>query len=55
LPEGTLAVLFTSSRSTIRRAIDHTRQLLDQHGAMIEPATPTVLLADLITKIKTTS
>jgi transposase len=55
LPQDTLAVLFTSSRSTIRRAIDRTRQLLDQHGTTIEPAPLPVPLAELITKIKTSS
>ena len=52
LPEDVLTELFTSSRSTIRRTITQIRQLLDQHGTTIEPATLTVPLTDLITKIK---
>jgi hypothetical protein len=39
LPEDTLAHLFRTSRTTIRRAITETRHLLDQHGCVIEPAT----------------
>jgi len=39
LPEDTLAHLFGTSRTTIRRALTETRQLLDQHGHRIEPAT----------------
>jgi hypothetical protein len=45
-------VLFASSRGTIRRTITQTRQLLDQHGTTIEPATLPVPLAALIAKIK---
>jgi hypothetical protein len=55
LPEHTLAELFTSSRSTIRRTITQTRQLLHQHGTTIEPATLPVPLTDLINKIKSAS
>lgn len=55
LPADTLAVLFSSSRSTIRRAISHTRPLLDQHGTVIEPASPPIPLTQLISKIKTAS
>ena len=39
LPDDTLARLFGTSRSTIRRALTQTRQLLDQHGLVIQPAT----------------
>jgi transposase len=38
LPDDTLACLFGTSRSTIRRALAQTRQLLDQHGLVIAPA-----------------
>jgi transposase len=38
LPDDTLACLFGTSRSTIRRALAQTRQLLDQHGLVIRPA-----------------
>ena len=55
LPADTLAVLFSSSRSTIRRAISHARPLLDQHGTVITPANPPVPLTHLISKIKTAS
>jgi hypothetical protein len=39
LPEDTLAHLLGTSRSTIRRALTEIRDLLDQHGHHIEPAT----------------
>ena len=39
LPDDTLAHLFGTSRSTMRRALDETRHLLDQHGHRIEPVT----------------
>ena len=39
LPEYTLARLFRTSRTTIRRALTQTRHLLDQHGYVIEPVT----------------
>jgi hypothetical protein len=39
LPDDTLAHLFGTSRSTIRRALTETRHLLDQHGHRIEPVT----------------
>jgi transposase len=39
LPEDTLAHLFGTSRTTIRRALTETRHLLDQHGHRIEPVT----------------
>jgi hypothetical protein len=39
LPEDTLARLFRTSRTTIRRALAETRHLLDQHGYVIEPVT----------------
>ncbi len=39
LPEDTLAHLFSTSRTTIRRALTETRHLLDQHGHRIEPVT----------------
>ena len=55
LPEDVLTELFTSSRSTVRRVITQTRQLLDQHGATIEPVTLSVPLTDLINKIKSAS
>jgi transposase len=35
LPDNTLAHLFTTSRATIRRAINETRRLLDEHGTHI--------------------
>jgi transposase len=52
LTRDTLAELFTTSPSTIHRAITQTRQLLDQHGTTIERATLPVPWTDLI-KIKT--
>jgi transposase len=52
LPEDTVATVFGCSRSTIRRAIAETRQLLTEHGTAIEPSTPPVHLPDLIAKIK---
>jgi len=39
LPDDTLAHLFSTSRTTIRRALAETRDLLDQHGHRIEPVT----------------
>ena len=39
LPDDTLAHLFGTSRSTIRRALTEIRDLLDQHEYHIEPAT----------------
>jgi DDE family transposase/DDE superfamily endonuclease len=39
LPEDTLAHLFNTSRTTIKRALTETRHLLDQHGHRIEPVT----------------
>jgi DDE superfamily endonuclease len=55
LPEDVLTELFTSNRSTVRRVITQTRQLLDQHGTTIEPVTLPVPLTDLINKIKSAS
>ncbi len=39
LPDDTLAHLFGTSRTTIRRALTEVRDLLDQHGHRIEPVT----------------
>jgi Rhodopirellula transposase DDE domain/Helix-turn-helix of DDE superfamily endonuclease len=39
LPDDTLAHLFGASRTTIRRALAETRDLLNQHGHHIEPVT----------------
>lgn len=39
LPDDTLAHLFGTSRTTMRRALTETRHLLDQHGHRIEPVT----------------
>jgi len=39
LPEDTLAHLFGTSRTTMRRALNETRDLLDQHEHRIEPVT----------------
>ncbi len=39
LPDDTLAHLFGTSRTTIRRALTETRHLLDLHGHRIEPVT----------------
>ena len=39
LPDDTLAHLFGTSRTTIRRALTEIRHLLDQHGHRIEPVT----------------
>lgn len=50
LPEETLAPVFDSNRTTIRRALRETKQLLKQHGTTIEPTTPSAPLTDLITK-----
>jgi transposase len=38
LPDNTLAHLFTTSRATIRRVVNETRQLLDEHGTDITAA-----------------
>jgi hypothetical protein len=38
IPHDSLALMFTSSRSTIRRAISEVRQLLNQHGTTITPS-----------------
>ncbi len=49
LPEGTLAHLFTTSRATIRRTVQETRRLLDEHGTHITTApTPSHPLTDLL-------
>jgi Rhodopirellula transposase DDE domain/Helix-turn-helix of DDE superfamily endonuclease len=54
LPEDTLAHLFTTSRSTIRRAIHETRQLLDEHRTTITAApTPPRPVTDLLTAADT--
>nr|WP_281425943.1 ISAzo13 family transposase [Polymorphospora rubra] len=53
LPETTLATMFTTSRSSIRRAISETRQLLDQHGTTIDAITPTASILDLLTTAAT--
>src|SRR5205823_924554 len=37
LPDDTLAHLFSTSRTTMRRALAEIRDLLDQHGHRIEP------------------
>jgi hypothetical protein len=39
LPDDTLAHLFSTSLTTIRRALTEIRHLLDQHGHRIEPVT----------------
>jgi hypothetical protein len=39
LPEDTLAHLFGTSRTTIQRTLTEVRDLLDQHGHVIEPVT----------------
>ena len=46
LPDNTLAHLFTTSRATIRRAVNETRQLLDEHGTEIAaaPTSPDALV-----------
>ena len=48
LPAETLAPMFASNGSTMRRAITETKQLLDLHGTTIEPITPSAPLADLL-------
>lgn len=49
LPDDTLAHLFTTSRATIRRAVQETRQLLDEHGTRITAApTPSTSLVNLL-------
>ncbi|GAA4264080.1 ISAzo13 family transposase [Dactylosporangium darangshiense] len=49
LPEDTLAHLFTTSRATIRRAVQETQRLLTQHGTHITPApTPPSSLVNLL-------
>lgn len=52
LPEDTLTALFGCSRSTIRRAVTETRQLLAAHGTTIEPVTVPIPLPDMIAEIK---
>ncbi|MGH3522294.1 MAG: hypothetical protein ACRDU4_05575 [Mycobacterium sp.] len=49
----TLAALFDCGRSTMRRALQRTGQLLDEQGIIIEPVTLPVPSTDLTTKIKT--
>ena len=49
LPDDTLAHLFTTSRGTIRRAINETQRLLHEHGTVITPApTPPSALVNLL-------
>jgi transposase len=48
LPETTLTTMFATSRSSIRRAISETRQLLDQHGVTINAITPSAPILDLL-------
>lgn len=49
LPEDTLAVLLHTSRSTIRRALRETRQLLDEQHTTIQPApAPSAAVATLL-------
>jgi hypothetical protein len=48
LPETTLTTMFATSRSSIRRAISETRQLLDQHGTTINAITPSAPILDLL-------
>jgi transposase len=48
LPETTLATMFATSRSSIRRAISETGQLLDQHGTTINAITPSAPILDLL-------
>lgn len=52
LPDHVLAPIFTSNRTTIRRVIRETRQLLQQHGTTIEPVTPPAPLTDLLSTMK---
>jgi transposase len=51
LTRDTIASLFACHRSTIQRAVEQIRPLLDRHGTTIEPTTPPAPLTDLI-KIK---
>lgn len=53
LPEETLAPMFDSNRTTIRRAIRETTQLLKQSDTAIEPTTPSTPLTDLLKQPKT--
>ena len=39
LPDDILAHMFSTSRATMGRALAEIRDLLDQHGQRIEPAT----------------
>jgi transposase len=49
LPDNTLAHLFTTSRATIRRAVNETRRLLNEHGTHIAAApTPPSTLVNLL-------
>jgi hypothetical protein len=48
LPETTLTTMFATSRSSIRRAISETRQLLDRHGTTINAVTPSAPILDLL-------
>jgi hypothetical protein len=52
LPDHALAPIFSSNRSTIRRIISETRQLLQQHGTTIEPITSSAPLTDFLTTTK---
>ncbi len=56
LPAEPLAVLFASSRTTMRRTLGKIKQLLDRHGAVIPPAaSPPAALTALHARILTQS
>jgi hypothetical protein len=55
LPRRSLAVMFNSSGATIHRAITEIRQLLEQHGIVITPATTPAAAAALIRTAATPS
>jgi hypothetical protein len=48
LPEQSLAAMFTTSRATIRRAINEIQPLLALHGTTITPTPEPATLANLL-------
>jgi transposase len=55
VPDDNLATMFSISGSAMHRAIRDTRNLLHQHGTVIEPITPSAPLADLLRKATETT
>jgi hypothetical protein len=56
LPAEPLAVLFASSRTTMRRTLGKIKQLLDRHGTVISPAaSPPAALTALQARVRSQS